>query len=77
MENKTFIIAELSANHHHDFDLTVKTIEAMAASGADAVKIQTYKAESLAMDIDNAYFGPKQSEHERIRPYIYTKLQYL
>jgi pseudaminic acid synthase len=70
MENKTFIIAELSANHHHDFDLTVKTIEAMAASGADAVKIQTYKAESLTMDIDNAYFGPKQSgTWKGIRPY--------
>lgn len=55
---KTYIIAELSANHNHDFDLAVKTIEAMAASGADAVKIQTYTPDSLVMDVDNEYFGP-------------------
>ena len=42
-ENRVYIIAELSANHNHDFDLAVKTIEAMAASGADAVKVQTYR----------------------------------
>jgi len=54
---KTFIIAELSANHNQDFELAVKTLEAMAASGADAVKIQTYKPESLVLDIDNEYFG--------------------
>ncbi len=55
--DKTFIIAELSANHNHDFELAVKTIESMAASGADAVKIQTYTADSLALDVDNDYFG--------------------
>ena len=55
---KTYIIAELSANHNHDFDLAVKTIKAMAESGADAVKIQTYTPDSLVMDVDNEYFGP-------------------
>ena len=30
-ENRVYIIAELSANHNHNFDLAVKTIEAMAA----------------------------------------------
>ena len=53
-----FIVAELSANHNNDFDLTVKTIEAMAKSGANAVKVQTYTADSLALDVDNEYFGP-------------------
>lgn len=61
MTNKTFIIAELSANHNHNYDLAVKTIEAMAASGADAVKIQTYTPDSLVMDIDNEYFGTIKS----------------
>ena len=59
--NRTFIIAELSANHNHNYDLAVKTIEAMAASGADAVKIQTYTPDSLVMDVDNEYFGPIRS----------------
>lgn len=57
-ETSTFIIAELSANHNHDFELAKKTIKAMAESGADAVKIQTYTPESLVMDCDNEYFGP-------------------
>ena len=55
--DKTFIIAELSANHNQDFELAVRTIEAMATSGADAVKVQTYKPGSLVMDIDNSHFG--------------------
>lgn len=54
---RTFIIAELSANHNRNFDLAEKTIKAMAKAGADAVKIQTYKPESLVMDIDNSHFG--------------------
>jgi pseudaminic acid synthase len=57
--DKAFIIAELSANHNNNFELAVKTIEAMAASGADAVKIQTYTADSLSLNVDNEYFGPR------------------
>lgn len=56
-EDKAYIIAELSANHNHNYDLAVKTIESMAVSGADAVKVQTYKPDSLVMDIDNDHFG--------------------
>ena len=55
-ENKSYIIAEISANHNNDFELAVKTIEAMADSGADAVKVQTYTADSLCIDVDNEYF---------------------
>ena len=58
-KNKTFVIAELSANHNNDFDLAVKTIEAMAASGADAVKVQTYRPQSLTIDLDSGYFEPR------------------
>jgi pseudaminic acid synthase len=59
-----YIIAELSANHNNDFDLAVKTIEAMAKTGADAVKIQTYTADSMTIDVkdeNNPYFQPKDS----------------
>ena len=51
--NKTFIIAEISANHNHDFDLTVKTIKAIAETGADAVKEQTNKDDSQELEFDN------------------------
>lgn len=55
----TFIIAELSANHNNDFDLAVKTIKAMSESGADAVKVQTYKPESLTLNLDTGFFAPR------------------
>lgn len=55
-----FIIAELSANHNHDFDVAVKTIEAVAKAGADAIKIQTYTADTITIDCNNEYFQIKQ-----------------
>ncbi|MBI5540729.1 MAG: pseudaminic acid synthase [Bacteroidia bacterium] len=56
----TFIIAELSANHNQDFDLAVKTIEEVAKTGADAVKIQTYTADTITIDCNNKYFQINQ-----------------
>ena len=45
MENdKTFIVAELSANHNGSLSLAKKTIAAAKEAGADAVKLQTYTA---------------------------------
>jgi pseudaminic acid synthase len=68
--NNVFIIAELSANHNNDYNLAVKTIEAMASSGADAVKVQTYTPDSLTLDVDNEYFGPrKEGLWKGRRPY--------
>ncbi len=55
----TFIIAELSANHNNNYELAVKTIESMAKAGADAVKVQTYKPNSLTIDLDTGYFAPR------------------
>lgn len=45
--NKTFIIAELSANHNHDKQVALDTIRAAKRCGADAVKIQTYTADTI------------------------------
>lgn len=56
----TFIIAELSANHMGDFDIAVRTIEAIADAGADAVKFQTFTPDTITIDCDNAYFHIKQ-----------------
>jgi pseudaminic acid synthase len=55
-----FIIAELSANHLQNFELAVKTIEAMKEAGADAVKLQTYTPNTITIDCDNEYFLIKQ-----------------
>lgn len=51
-----YIIAEISANHNNNLDLTLRTIDAIAESGADAVKVQTYTADSLTLDVDSDLF---------------------
>ncbi|MCH2200469.1 MAG: pseudaminic acid synthase [Fuerstiella sp.] len=52
----TYIIAELSANHNQDFHQAVKLVHAAAEAGADAVKLQTYTADTLTIDCDRDYF---------------------
>lgn len=49
---KTFIVAELSANHNHSLDIARDSIRAIADTGADAVKLQTYRPESLTLKCD-------------------------
>lgn len=51
-----YIIAEVSANHGQDFAQAAKIIEAAHAAGADAIKIQTYTADTLTLDCDAPYF---------------------
>jgi pseudaminic acid synthase len=69
-KDSVFIVAELSANHNNNYELAVKTIESIARTGANAVKVQTYTADSLALDVDNVYFGPKkEGPWKGIRPY--------
>lgn len=60
MSNKTFIIAELSANHNHKKEIALESIKAAKEAGADAVKIQTYTADTLTLNCDNEYFQIKQ-----------------
>ncbi len=50
----------MSANHNHDFNIAVETVKAAKAAGADAIKLQTYTADTLTLDCDNAYFQIKQ-----------------
>jgi pseudaminic acid synthase len=51
-----FIVAELSGNHNQDFDRARALVDAAIDAGADAVKLQTYTAETMTIDCDNAYF---------------------
>ncbi|SHE57195.1 pseudaminic acid synthase [Clostridium fallax] len=57
---KTFIIAEISANHKQSFERAVEIIKAAKESGADAVKLQTYTPDTITLDCDNEYFQIKQ-----------------
>jgi len=56
INEKIFIIAELSANHGHDINIAKDTIKAAKEAGADAIKIQTYTADTLTIDCHNDYF---------------------
>lgn len=51
-----YVIAEMSGNHNLDFDRAVKIIKAAKDSGADAIKIQTYTADSITLNCDNSFF---------------------
>ena len=46
---KTLIVAELSANHNGSKRLAIETVRAVAQTGADAIKLQTYTAETLTL----------------------------
>lgn len=53
---KTYIIAEMSANHCGDRELAKKIIKSAKDAGADAVKIQTYTADTMTIDCRNEEF---------------------
>lgn len=48
--NKTLIIAELSANHNGRKEVAIDTIKAAKRAGADAIKIQTYTADTITLN---------------------------
>jgi pseudaminic acid synthase len=51
-----FTVAELSANHNRDFSRAVRIIEAAKQAGADAIKLQTYTADTLTLACDGPSF---------------------
>ena len=53
---KTFIIAEMSANHNHHKEIAIETIKAAKKAGADAIKIQTYTSETMTIDCNKPDF---------------------
>ena len=51
-----YVIAELSANHNQDFEQAVRIIHAAKDAGADAVKLQTYTADTITIESDQECF---------------------
>lgn len=54
--NAPYIIAELSANHNGSLDRALKSLDVAKACGVDAVKLQTYSAETMTIDSDKPDF---------------------
>lgn len=59
MNNSTYIVAELSANHGHKLENALASVRAAKAAGADAIKIQTYTADTITLDCDKPDFQVK------------------
>ena len=53
---RPYIVAELSANHNGSIEIALRTIKAAKQCGADAIKIQTYDADSMTIDCDKKDF---------------------
>ncbi len=51
-----FIIAEMSGNHNQSLDRALEIVEAAAKTGAHALKIQTYTADTMTLDLDEREF---------------------
>ncbi|MGE3261184.1 MAG: pseudaminic acid synthase [Bacteriovoracia bacterium] len=57
--HKPFVIAEMSGNHNHSIERAFEIIEAAAKTGVDAIKIQTYTADTITLDSDAEDFQVK------------------
>jgi pseudaminic acid synthase len=55
-DNRVFIIAELSANHNGSLETAIESIKAAKRAGADAIKFQTYTADTITIDSDKDDF---------------------
>jgi pseudaminic acid synthase len=55
-DHKPFIIAEMSGNHNQSLDRALAIVDAAAKTGAHALKLQTYTADTMTLDLDGNEF---------------------
>ncbi len=56
LNHKPFVIAEMSGNHNQSLERALEIVESVAGTGADAIKLQTYTADTLTLDVSNGDF---------------------
>ncbi len=54
--HRPFVIAEMSGNHNGDLDRAMAIVDEVARSGAQALKLQTYRADTITIDVDGPAF---------------------
>ncbi len=62
-DHQPFVIAEMSGNHNGDLERALDIVRAVAESGAQALKLQTYTADTMTLDLDLPAFR-LPAEHE-------------
>jgi N-acetylneuraminate synthase len=58
-DHPPYVVAELSANHNGSLDTALRIVEEAKKAGADAVKIQTYRPDTITLDCDREEFRIK------------------
>jgi N-acetylneuraminate synthase len=61
-EQRPFVVAEMSGNHNQSLERAMAIVEAAARAGADAVKMQTYTADTMTLDMDEREFRIEEAD---------------
>ena len=60
--NKPFVVAELSSNHNGSLERALKCVDIASEAGVDAIKLQTYTADSITLNIEKDEFFIKEKD---------------
>ena len=75
LEHPPVIIAEMSGNHNNSLENALELVEIAAKSGAQILKLQTYKPETMTINCKNKYFQIKDKESPWFGRYLFELYQ--